>query len=136
MAEGIGTLCIGKNPPWKQGANLGRRTNPNFVSVPHDRFIEMLTYKAELVGIQVVVAEESYTSMASFLDGDPLPIYGAAEAPSFSDRRVKRGVYRAADGQHITADANGSYNVIRTVAPEAFAQGGRGCGVHPIRLAA
>jgi putative transposase len=49
------------------------------VSVPHARFIDMLTYKAELVGIQVHITEESYTSKASFLDADPLPIYGAAD---------------------------------------------------------
>jgi putative transposase len=53
VAEGIGTLCIGKNPRWKQEANMGRRNNQNFVCVPHARFIAMLTYKAELVGIPV-----------------------------------------------------------------------------------
>lgn len=51
VSEGIGHLVIGKNPEWKQEANMGKRTNQNFVSVPHARFIEMLTYKAELVGI-------------------------------------------------------------------------------------
>jgi IS605 OrfB family transposase len=140
IAEGIGTLCIGKNPLWKQNANLGRRTNQNFVAVPHARFIAMLAYKAELVGIQVHLTEESYTSLASFLDADPLPIYDPAQpAPTFSGRRVKRGLYRAADGRHINADANGSYNIIRKVAPDAFAharrQGSRGCVVHPVRLA-
>lgn len=138
VAEGIGTLCIGKNPNWKQEANMGRRTNQNFVSVPHARFIEMLTYKAQLVGIQVIVTEESYTSKASFLDADPLPVYGSAgaESATFSGKRVKRGLYRAADGRHINADVNGAYNIIRKVAPEAFAQGSRGCVVHPVRLAA
>jgi IS605 OrfB family transposase len=137
VAEGIGTLCIGQNPLWKQEANMGKRTNQNFVSVPHARFIEMLAYKAELVGIRVIVTEESYTSKASFLDGDPLPVYDAAKpAPSFSGKRVKRGLYRAADGRHINADVNGAYNVIRKVAPDAFAQGSRGCVVHPVRLAA
>jgi putative transposase len=135
VAEGIGTLCIGKNPLWKQEANMGRRNNQNFVSVPHARFVEMLAYKAELVGIQVRVTEESYTSKASFLDADPLPVYGTDALPTFSGKRVKRGLYRAADGRHINADVNGSYNVIRKVAPEAFAQGSRGCVVHPIRLA-
>src|SRR5258708_39710143 len=116
---------------------MGKRTNQNFVSVPHARFVEMLTYKAELVGIQVIVTEESYTSKASFLDADPLPIYDPAQpTPAFSGRRVKRGLYRAADGRHINADANGAYNIIRKVAPEAFAQGSRGCVVHPGRLAA
>jgi putative transposase len=136
VAEGIGTLCIGKNPLWKQQANLGRRNNQRFVAVPHACFIEMLTYKAELVGIQVGITEESYTSKASFLDADPLPIFDPTRpAPTFSGRRVKRGLYRAADGRHINADANGAYNVIRKVAPDAFVQGSRGCVVHPVRLA-
>ena len=112
VGEGIGTLCIGKNPLWTQQAKMGRRTNQNFVSVPHARFIELLAYKAELMGIQVTITKESYTSKASFLDGDPLPIYNPAQpAPTFSGRRVKRGLYRAADGRHINADANGAYNV-------------------------
>ncbi|HEX6797207.1 MAG TPA: transposase [Ktedonobacterales bacterium] len=136
VTEGIGTLCIGQNPLWKQEVNMGKRNNQNFVSVPHARFVEMLTYKAELVGIQVIVTEESYTSKASFLDGDPLPVYGAADVPAFSGRRVKRGLYRASDGRHINADVNGSYNIIRKVAPDAFARGSRGCVVHPVRLAA
>jgi putative transposase len=51
VAEGIGTLCIGQSHIWNQGIRLGTRMNQNFVSVPHARFIEMLTYKAELVGI-------------------------------------------------------------------------------------
>jgi len=133
--EGIGTLVIGKNPLWKQEANMGRRNNQNFVSIPHARFIEMLTYKAELVSIQVLVTEESYTSKASFLDADPLPVYGTPGIPAFSGRRVKRGLYRAADGTPINADVNGAFNIIRKVAPEAFAQGSRGCVVHPMRLA-
>jgi putative transposase len=56
--------------------NTSKRNNQNFVFVPHARFIDMLTYKAELVGIRVIVTEESYTSKASFLDLDELPIYG------------------------------------------------------------
>jgi IS605 OrfB family transposase len=60
VAEGIGTLVIGKNDGWKQEIALGRRTNQNFVNVPHARFVQMLVYKAELVGIRVVLTEESY----------------------------------------------------------------------------
>lgn len=137
VAKGIGTLVIGKNPLWKQDVSLGKRNNQYFVGVPHVRFIVMLTYKAVLVGIQVIVTEESYTSKASFLDSDPLPVYDAEhrEAPTFSGKRVKRGLYQAADGRHLNADANGAYNIIRKVAPDAFGQGSRGCVVHPIRLA-
>jgi putative transposase len=137
VVEGIGTLVIGKNEGWKQEIALGTRNNQNFVQVPHARFVQMLTYKAELVGIRVVVTEESYTSQASFLDADPLPVYGTPDpVPTFSGRRVKRGMYRAADGTPINADVNGAYNILRKVAPEAFAQGSSGCVVHPVRLAA
>jgi putative transposase len=136
VAEGIGTLVIGKNPLWKQEMNLGKRNNQNFVSVPHARFIEMLRYKAELVGIEVMITEESHTSKASFLDADPLPVFDPSQpTPMFSGKRVKRGLYRAADGTPINADVNGAYNIIRKVAPEAFTQGSRGCVAHPVRLA-
>ncbi len=112
VAEGIGTRCIGKNPNWKQEANMGRRTHQNFVAVPHARFIDLLAYKAVLVGIHVVITEESYPSKASFLDADSLPVYDTAQpVPPFSGKRVKRGLYRAADGRSINAAVNGSYNV-------------------------
>src|SRR5215469_15936477 len=63
LSGGIGTLVIGKNPLWKQDANLGTRTNQQFVQIPHARFIDQLTYKARLVGIQVLrEARELYQS--------------------------------------------------------------------------
>jgi putative transposase len=136
MAEDIGTLCIGKNPLWKQEANMGRRNNQHFVSVPHARFIEMLAYKAELVGILVIVTEESYTSKASFLDLDPLPVYGMADNPTFSGKRVKRGLYRAANGRRINADVNGAYNILRKAVPDSFGQGIEAVVVRPMRLVA
>jgi putative transposase len=137
VAEGVGTLVIGKNPLWKQEATLGRRGNQNFVSIPHARFIEMLTYKAELVGIQALVTEESYTSKASFLDADPMPIYDVqrSDPPIFSGRRVKRGLYQAASGKRLNADVNGAYNILRKALPDALSKGIAGAAVHPVRLA-
>jgi putative transposase len=144
VKEGIGTLVIGKNDAWKQEANMGKRTNQNFVQIPHARFISMLTYKAVLVGMTVQVTEESYTSKASLLDLDPLPVRKSGEEkPTFSGKRVKRGLYRAKDGRTINADINGSGNIIRKVAPDAFSEAeGVEDGkavlaslvVHPVRL--
>src|SRR5258708_7272534 len=89
VQEGIGVLCIGKNDAWKQEANLGKRTNQNFVQIPHARFIAMLAYKAELVGIRVEITEESYTSKASWLDLDPLPVRNNGEEQhTFSGTRL------------------------------------------------
>jgi putative transposase len=134
MAEGIGTLVSGQNPLWKQTARMGKRTNQTVVQVPHARFIEMLAYKAELVGIHVQITEEGYTSTASFLDADPLPVSGDEDIPAFSGKRVKRGLYRAADGRHINADVNGSYHTIRKVLPDACGTGRAGAAVHPVRF--
>ncbi|MBD0339696.1 MAG: transposase, partial [Microcoleus sp. Co-bin12] len=44
----IETLVIGKNDGGKTGINLGKKTNQNMVSIPNAKFIEMLTYKAQL----------------------------------------------------------------------------------------
>jgi putative transposase len=144
VADGIGTLVIGKNDGWKQDANLGTRTNQNFVQIPHARFLQMLTYKAKRVGIRVILTEESYTSQASFLDRDPLPTYKKDDPTvyQFSGKRIKRGLYRASDGRLINADLNGSGNIVRKVAPDAFALEGVEDGksrfhlpvVHPVRI--
>jgi putative transposase len=122
VKEGIGTLVIGKNDGWKQNINHGKRQNQNFVQIPHARLIEMLTYKAELVGITVIVTEESYTSKASLLDLDPLPVWKPEDKSkhTFSGKRVKRGLYRASDGREINSDVNGAGNTVRKVAPDAF----------------
>ncbi|MFL5653906.1 MAG: RNA-guided endonuclease InsQ/TnpB family protein [Ktedonobacteraceae bacterium] len=123
VKEGIGVLCIGKNDAWKQGSSMSKRTNQNFVNIPHARFIAMLTYKAELVGIRVQITEESYTSKASLLDLDPLPVRkNGNEKHVFSGKRVKRGLYRASNGRYINADINGAGNIIRKVAPDAFSE--------------
>jgi putative transposase len=127
VAEGIGTLVIGKNPNWKQGIKLGKQNNQNFVQIPHARFVEMLSYKAKLAGIQVIITEESYTSKCSFLDLEAI-----AKRDDYAGRRIKRGLFRASDGRPINADVNGSFNIIRKVAPDAFGKGVEDIVVHPL----
>jgi putative transposase len=137
VKEGIGVLCIGKNDAWKQEINMGKRNNQQFVQIPHARFISMLTYKAELVGIRVQITEESYTSKASFLDRDPLPVRLPSDETkhTFSGKRVKRGLYQASNGRYINADINGAGNIIRKVAPDAFgSEGVEDFAVHPVRM--
>ncbi len=143
VKEGVGTIIVGKNPFWKQEAGMGRRNNQNFVQIPHARFIDILTYKAELVGIRVEVQEESYTSKASFLDLDPIPTYKPNDNTeyTFSGKRFGRRnrLYRTKDGKVICADINGSYNILRKSKPDAFAYAdAKGIAVYvvqPLRLA-
>ena len=118
---------------------MGRKNNQQFVQLPHARFIDQLTYKARLVGIQVILQEESYTSKASFLDGDPIPTYQAnrSEKPVFSGTRIARSWYRAKDGTVIHADINGSFNILRKSSsdPLQVGRGVVGTAVSPRRLA-
>ncbi|NEP82142.1 MAG: hypothetical protein F6K17_28185 [Okeania sp. SIO3C4] len=54
----------------------------------------MLSYKAKMVGIDVIITEESYTSKASFIDNDLIPVYKEGENNhfTFSGKRIKRGM--------------------------------------------
>ncbi|NEO57891.1 MAG: hypothetical protein F6K54_35460 [Okeania sp. SIO3B5] len=68
----------------------------------------------------MIETEESYTSIASFLDGDNLPIYG--EKPDDwkpSPKRIKRGLYRSSNNWLINADCNGAANIIAKVSRKA-----------------
>jgi putative transposase len=90
----------------------------------------MLTYKAKLAGIQVVLVNESYTSKCSFLDSEPI-----CKRATYVGQREQRGLFRASTGQSIHADVNAAYNIIRKAAPDAFtSRGVEDVVVHPVRL--
>ncbi len=90
----------------------------------------MLTYKAALVDIKVILTEESHTSKCSFLD-----IELVEHQDRYVGKRVKRGLFVTASGRRINADVNGAYNMIVKVVPNAFGNGREGVVVHPVRLA-
>ena len=107
----VSKVIIGNNSGWKNGINLGKRNNQNFVNIPYTKFINQLTYKCQLLGITVIVREESYTSKASFLDYDEIPNYKEGAKYKFSGKRIKRGLYRSTT-RKINADVNGAYNIM------------------------
>ena len=109
----IEKVFIGKNTGWKQALPFGKKVKQRFAYLPYETFIEQLQYKCQLRGIAVITQEESYTSKASFLDNDDIPVYGEVDNPKFSGRRIKRGLYRSSKGQLINADVNGSYNILK-----------------------
>lgn len=122
LASGITTIVIGKNKNWKQKSNIGHVNSQNFVQIPLETLRWMITYKAESVGLIVVEQEESYTSKASLVYGDEIPVYGkeTKNRVAFSGRRIKRGLYRTGSGQVINADLNGAGNILRKYIPDAF----------------
>ena len=107
----VSKVIIGNNSGWKNGINIGKRNNQNFVNIPYTKFINQLTYKCKSLGITVIVREESYTSKASFLDYDEIPNYKEDAKHKFSGKRIKRGLYRSTT-RKINADVNGAYNTM------------------------
>lgn len=110
VSNNISTLVIGYNEEWKQNINLGKKNNQSFVNIPFYTFINQLDYKCKLEGINVILTEESYTSKCSFLDGETLE-----EHENYLGKRIKRGLFKSAEGKLINADLNGSLNILKKV---------------------
>ena len=129
----VSKVIIGNNSGWKNGINLGKRNNQNFVNIPYSKFINQLTYKCQLLGITVITREESYTSKASFLDYDEIPNYKDEIKPKFSGKRIKRGLYKSTT-RKINADVNGAYNIMAKENPNYIIGNREQLGFNPILI--
>ena len=123
----VSKIVIGQNKEWKQSVNIGKRNNQHFVQIPFARLISMIQYKAEEIGIAVVLTEESYTSGTSFIDNeDPV------KENYNKSRRKSRGMFVSNNGIKINADLNGAYQILKKVFPIKW---DRGCVLHPVVVA-
>jgi putative transposase len=130
ITKDFGCIIIGYNQGWKQHIKLGRQTNQNFVNVPFWRLVQQIQYKASLVGIEVILVDESHISKVSFIDGEPIEHH-----KTYVGRRVHRGLFRSSNGLLMNADVNGGYNIGRKAVPEAFVVDGiEGVGLHPYSI--
>jgi putative transposase len=89
----------------------------------------MIKYKCELVGIEVIVREEAYTSKCSFIDFEEIKKHD-----KYIGKRKYRGLFVSKNKTKLNADCNGSGNIIRKEFPNAFADGIQGVVVRPIRV--
>ena len=125
----IHTIVIGHNNGWKQSVNMGKRNNQNFIQIPFNTLIQQIRYKAEEIGINVIIQEENHTSKCSFLDNETIEHHD-----TYLGKRIKRGTFQSANGTLIHGDLNGSYNIIKKAIPEAFVNGIEGIGLYPRSL--
>ena len=111
----IGKLVLGYNEDFQRNSNIGSINNQNFVNIPYRKLRDKLIYLCKLYGIEFKLQEESYTSKASFFDGDEIPIYDKEKLQEyiFSGKRIKRGLYQTSTGKLINADCNGALNILR-----------------------
>ena len=111
----IGKLVLGYNEDFQRNSNIGSINNQNFVNIPYGKLKDKLIYLCKLYGIEFKLQEESYTSKASFFDGDEIPIYVRENYQEyvFSGKRIKRGLYQTSKGYQLNADCNGALNILR-----------------------
>ena len=111
----VAKLIIGKNKEQKNGIDLhSKLANRNFCMIPFNKLIEILKYKCEENGIECIEQEESYTSKASFLNNDFMPLYGEEnDKYEFSGWRNGRIYKIKGKNQRIHADLNGALNIMR-----------------------
>lgn len=111
----IGKLVLGYNDDFQRNSNIGSINNQNFVNIPYGKLRDKLIYLCKIYGIEFKLQEESYTSKASFFDGDEIPIYDKENPQEyiFSGKRIKRGLYQTKKGKLINADCNGALNILR-----------------------
>ena len=115
LNNNIGRIVLGYNEDFQRNSNIGSINNQNFVNIPYGKLRDKLIYLCKLYGIEFKPQEESYTSKASFFDGDEIPIYNKENSQEyiFSGKRIKRGLYQTSTGKLINADCNGALNILR-----------------------
>ena len=111
----VGKIVIGYNKDWKNEVNIGQRNNQTFVSIPFLTFVNNVSYKGKLNGIEVIITEESYTSGTSYLDRE-LPIKDNYN----KSRRMHRGLFKSNNGTLLNSDVNGSYQILKKVIGDYF----------------
>ena len=119
-----------KRTPNEQDADMGKKNNQAFASLPLQKFVRILETVSGKYRIKVYEQEESYTSKADFLCRDEIPVYKkeGSSRPVFSGRREKRGLYASGCGKLVNADVNAAFNIARKCfGDEAFAGCREGC---------
>ncbi|OOQ91876.1 IS200/IS605 family accessory protein TnpB-related protein, partial [Bacillus cereus] len=114
-AFNIDTVIVGYNTGWKQESDMGNKNNQKFVQIPFHKLISAIENKCVKEGIRFLKQEESYTSKASFLDKDRIPVWSKDDRTHyrFSGKRMTRGLYRSKSGKCIHADINGALNTLQ-----------------------
>ena len=127
----IGTIVIGLNSDWKQELQTGKVNNQNFVSIPFKTLIEQIQYKADEVGINVIITEESYTSKIDHFAFEIMKHHD-----KYLGKRVKRGCFQSSTHKLLNADVNGAIGIMRKVAGDSVVKqiASRGQALCPFKI--
>ena len=87
---------------------MGDNNNQKFCYIPFAKFRDMLEYKCKLVGINLIITNESYTSKCNFIDNESM-----RKKKTYLGKRRTRGLFISQNGIKINADINAGFNIIR-----------------------
>jgi len=110
-------VYIGRDAVDKNGIPFSKVVNQNYVCIPHRKLVNMLRYKCEELGIQVMEVDERYTSKASPVSDDVISMQVKkvnGEEVKFSGKRVNRGLYKdLVLNKVFNADLVGAMNILK-----------------------
>lgn len=98
---GADTIIIGDLNGIRERIKYGPRLNQRLHAWPYAKIKYMITYKAALMGMQVIVIDEAYTSQTCY-----------ACKKVAKHQRKSRGWYKCSCGWQMQADANGALNIL------------------------
>lgn len=101
-------IVIGWNKGIKQEINIGKVNNQKFVAIPYQKLFQKIRSAAEAAGIVFETIGESHTSKCSAIDREEI-----CHHETYMGKRIKRGLFRTAEGHLINADINGAANILR-----------------------
>ena len=140
----VKNLAIGYNAGWKkvltssENKRMKLKDKQTFTYIPFLKLIEMIKYKAELVGIKIAIVKESYTSKCSAVDFEPIEHHDAylgqrgitakgknkkkniKAGESEYKQYIVRSLFRTKEGNTIHSDVNGSFNIGIKAFPNLF----------------
>ncbi|WP_303148916.1 transposase, partial [uncultured Cloacibacillus sp.] len=121
ICKEIGTIFTGTAVMPQHIIHIDIKNDGSFFQIISSVLISCINSKAETAGIQVIAVDESYTSMASFIDGDEMPDKPSDKIePHFSGERKSQSTYCTSNGVQINADLNASANIARKALPDIF----------------
>jgi hypothetical protein len=140
LSFSAGTFINYKDLISTENKKMGYRQRQSFAHIPFLKLIEMIKYKAELVGINVVIINESHTFKCSAIDfelvkhhepDEYVGVRGVSRSGKNKKKLIKegypeikiykaRGLFKTRDGYIIHSDVNGSYNIGRRAFPDLF----------------
>jgi len=123
LKHNIGKIILpkGLEEEYQRESNKSSKFNQEFRFLPLGKLLEMIRYKAELFGIEVLEEPETYTSRISSVSGNIEVISGKKKKElteedykklKFEGKREKRGLFRDLRLNKVfNADLNGALNL-------------------------